>query len=264
MGSEEAKVALVTGGSRGIGAEIARSLVETDFEVVITGRKADQLQETANRLGTVALCGDVTEPGMAADVVESVLSRRGRLDVLVNNAGTAGPGGALLETDETAWWNVMRTNVYGPMAFMRAALPEMVRRRRGVVLNIGSYVAVRPTPGNAAYSASKAALARLTDSVAAEVSHAGVTVLSVSPGLVKTDMTRDVPVFEGLPASAWSPIEAIGETVSTLVNHPEVPQLSGRFLHVSDDLDRVLAELDRVQADRLLQPGMTGLNGPID
>ncbi len=160
-----AKVALITGGSRGIGAEIARSLVSIGFEVAITGRNKQTLDETAARLGAIA-----------------------------------------------------------------------------IIVNIGSYAAFWPMPGNSAYATSKTALARLTDSVALEVEAAGVTVLCVSPGLVDTDMTRGLPMFHGLPADAWSPVEAIGELVGTIASHPGIHQLTGRFLHVQDDLNQVLTE----------------------
>lgn len=255
--------ALVTGGSRGIGAEIARQLADAGHHVVISGRDGTALKETAGRIGAVPIVCDVAEPGAAEQVVSQAAERLGNIDVLVNNAGTSGPGGPLLARSVEEWWDVLRTNLYGPMAFMHAAVPAMVERGHGLVINIGSYGAVRPIPGNSPYSTSKAGLARLTDSVAGELAGTGVAVLCVSPGLVDTDMTRDSGVFKNVPAEAWDPIERIAELVVQLADRPDVQRLSGRFLHVRDDLDAILARIDEVEREGLYQLGFRNLDGRV-
>lgn len=224
-------VAIVTGGGRGIGAAIASHLAQDDYQVVITGRTSGDLVAGAGRMGADFIVSDVTVPGSAESVVDQVIQRHGRLDVLVNNAGIAGSGGPLSETNVDSWWEVMTVNVYGPMAHMRSALRHMIPNGSGTIFNICSYAATRPTPGNSAYGASKAALARLTDSVAAECQTAGVAVLNLSPGLVDTDMTRGVPIFQGLPPEDWDPIERIGQLVVALLDRPDLHDLTGRFVH---------------------------------
>ena len=111
-------VALVTGGGRGIGVAIAASLAEGQYDVILTGRNEHQLATTGRRLGAHWIAGDVTEAGTAAATVEQVIARRGRLDVVVNNAGTAGSGGSASDVDIENWWEVMKVNAYGPMAFI--------------------------------------------------------------------------------------------------------------------------------------------------
>lgn len=259
----ERRTALVTGGSRGIGAEIARQLCDAGYGVVITGRDADRLAEAAEGIGAIPVVSDAAEPGAPARAVSKVIEHFGHLDLLVNNAGTGGPGGPLLYRSVDDWWDVLRTNLYGPMAFMHEALPGMVERGSGLVINIGSYGAVRPVPGNSPYSTSKAALARLTDSVAAELAGTGVVVLCVSPGLVDTDMTRRAGVFDDVPAEAWDPIQRIGKLVRALADRRDVVRLSGRFLHVRDDLDEILEHIDEIERDGLYQLGLSRLEGRV-
>lgn len=257
-------VAVVTGGGRGIGAAIAESLTARDHEVILTGRTEASLAETARRLGANYLVSDVTERGAAESVIDQVVERHGRVDLLVNNAGTAGLGGPLADADADSWWEVMSVNVYGPMVYMRAVLQHMIPNGHGTVFNICSYAAIHPTPGNSAYGASKAALARLTDSVAAEVASAGVTVLNLSPGLVETDMTRGVPIFESLPPEAWERIERIGELIAALSECSDLHALTGRFIHVSDDVDELFRSTETIRSEDLYELTMNGLNGPID
>lgn len=256
-------VALVTGGSRGIGKTIARRLVGRGSRVMITGRDEATLTAAARSIGAHPIVSDVTESGAARTVVDRVIAEYGHLDVLVNNAGTAGGGGPFTSNAVEDWWQVMAVNVYGPMAYLHAALAPMTDRQHGTIFNVASYAAIRPTPGNSAYGSSKAALTRLTDSVAAEVAGDGVTIVSISPGLVETDMTRGVPVFEDLPADAWDSVDRVGELVTELLDRPDLHDLTGRFIHVRDDLDELFASVEQIRTGGLYQPGMTSLGGPI-
>jgi len=164
-------------------------------------------------------------------VVDRVIADFGRIDVLINNAGTAGPGGPLLATDAGDWWRVQEVNVRGPMLYMQAVVPHMAS---GTIINIGSYAGARPTPGNAAYATSKAALARLTDSVAHEVADTGISALCVSPGLVAKLIEKDVRPLNGL------------------------------FLHVDDDIDELLSEAQKIRSDGLYQLGVHRLEGRVE
>lgn len=254
--------AIVTGGSRGIGEEIARQLCGAGHDVVIVGRDEATLMGAADRTGAVPVVADVAEPGAGAQVVKEATERFGHVDLLVNNAGT-GRAGPLLAQSVEDWWEVLRVNLYGPVGFMHAALPGMVERGNGLIVNIGSFGGIRPMPAVSAYATSKAALARLTDSVAMEVKESGVVVLCVSPGLVKTEMTSGVPFFESLPPEAWDPVERIAGLVLQLAGHPQIERLSGRFIHVRDDLERILDEIDRVEAEGLYLLGLTNLEGRV-
>lgn len=139
----------------------------------------------------------------------------------------------------------------------------MIERKNGAIFNIGSYVGVRPSPYASAYAASKAGLARLTDSIAGEVAEFGINLFCVSSGLVKTNMTSDAPVFNNLPASAWNPPEKICQLIVDILER-DCSALSGRFIHADDDLDAMLEQVDKVKSEGLYQLGMYSLGGRIE
>lgn len=122
---------------------------------------------------------------------------------------------------------------------------------------------VRPSPYASAYAASKAGLARLTDSIAGEVAEFGINLFCVSSGLVKTNMTSDAPVFNNLPASAWNPPEKICQLIVDILER-DCSALSGRFIHADDDLDAMLEQVDKVKSEGLYQLGMYSLGGRIE
>jgi NAD(P)-dependent dehydrogenase (short-subunit alcohol dehydrogenase family) len=125
-----------------------------------------------------------------AALVDHVGRTLGPVDVLVNNAGSNHVFGPLWEVDLDNWWSDVTINLRGPAVCTAAVLPSMVQRRRGCIINIASGSAKRPFPFNTAYSASKATLVRLTDSLAAETAEHGVSVFALNPGTVDTDMCR--------------------------------------------------------------------------
>lgn len=255
-----AAVAVVTGSSRGIGRAIAAELIERGHTVVLTGLDEARLDATARELGApLAFTGDVSDPGIMAQIIEAVQGRFGHLDVLVNNAGISGPPGIVTSQNPDAWWRVMEVNVRGPMLGMHACLPAMMAQGSGTIINVSTLAAVTtPIPGMSAYPTSKAALTRLTEIIAEEVRDSGVSVFNVSPGLVRTDMTRDEPLFSGLPDSAWTPIGAIAGLVSTLVEN-DCSALSGRFIHVRDNVEMLLEQARRIEEERLCCLRMDGV-----
>lgn len=257
-------VILITGGSRGIGRALALHLAAMGHRVAITGRDPVALAATRSELpaDSLVLTGDATDETACAEAVMRVINTWGRVDVLINNAGILGDSANFTRTSSTDWWRVLEINLKGPMLFMEQALPLMQQQQSGIIINIGSYAAIKPMPSNSAYAASKAALARLTDSVAEEVKDTGVQLFCVSPGLVATDMTRDNPAFEQAPADAWSQPEAICRTVERLLDGDCQP-LNGHFLHVNDDVDALLASAQKITAEGLFQLQLSGLDGAI-
>jgi 3-oxoacyl-[acyl-carrier protein] reductase len=248
------QVALVTGGGRGIGRQITLELGARGVAVALVARSVDQLDEVAAEVeeaGGQALVapGDVTDRLAVEAIVARVEGQLGPIDLLVNNAG-AGVAGEFLQTDPDDWWRTVEVNLRGPALFCHYALRRMVPRRRGRIVNVASGAAVRPTPLGSEYACSKAAVLRLTDCLAEMAWEHQIAVFAVSPGLVRTELTRQG--FEGMPRSEWTPIDRIGHLVADLATG-RADQLSGRFIHVHDDLDELIAHAAEIEREDLHQ-----------
>jgi NAD(P)-dependent dehydrogenase (short-subunit alcohol dehydrogenase family) len=187
------RLALVTGGSRGIGRAIALALAAAGADVAVAARSADQLEETVaairatGRRGEAMVC-DVTERSNVEAMVARVRTALGDPLILVNNAGIAASA-KLTDTTDEMWDSMLRVNATGAFYCTRAVLPLMLQAKWGRVVSVASIAAKIGAPYIAAYSASKHALLGLTRAVAAEVASRGITVNAVCPGYVDTDMT---------------------------------------------------------------------------
>jgi gluconate 5-dehydrogenase len=194
------QVAVVTGGSRGLGLEIAEGLGEAGATVVITARRETWLTAATEELrgrgiDVVPQVTDVTQPDQVEALVRGVLTDRGRIDVLVNNAGIS--WGAPPETMPLEKWNaVLATNVTGPFLLSRAVLPGMAARGRGKIINVASVAGLVGTPPEimdaAGYAASKGALISLTRDLAVKWGRHGITVNVLAPGFFPTRMSEPV------------------------------------------------------------------------
>lgn len=188
---------LVTGGGRGIGAAVARAFARAGSDVVLVARTGAEIEAVAREIEShggqaTALPGDLRHRAIVERIVAVTLGKFGRLDVLVNAAGIYGPIGPLAETDPGDWAETIEINLIGVMNAMRAVLPQMLQQRSGVILNFSGGGAVAPLPRFSAYGASKAAIVRLTETVAEEVRDAGVRVNAIAPGAVNTRMLDQV------------------------------------------------------------------------
>lgn len=263
----ESKGVLITGGSRGLGHAMAVAMINQGHRVAITGRDEERLREVERDLpGCFAVQADVADASRTASVVQDVIRGIGSIDVLINNAGIGGGEGGpqtLVDFDADVWWRIQETNVRGPMLYSKAVLPGMLERADGTIVNVGSYIAIRPSPLATAYGASKAALARFSDCLAAEVAEQGVQIFCVSPGLVLTDMTKDLPFIKEIPEDEFFSPEQLASLVCELMTG-KYSDLSGHFIHVADDLPKLVANADRLRKERLHQLCMHGLDGLIE
>jgi 3-oxoacyl-[acyl-carrier protein] reductase len=188
--SLDGKVALVTGGSRGIGAAISRELGRAGARVAVNYRSGREAAETiATEVGGIAVGANVGDPGEAQALVEQVESELGDVDVLVNNAGVTRDTLIARMSDED-WNEVIDTNLRGAFNTCRAVSRKMLRRRSGAIVNLTSVVGLHGNPGQANYAASKAGIIGLTKALARELGTRGVRVNAVAPGYIDTELTN--------------------------------------------------------------------------
>ena len=204
------KAAVVTGGTRGIGREVARQLADAGALVCVTARDAADVRRTAAELGGIGVAGSVADPAHLAEVAALTLRAFGRLDVLVNNAATNQPYGPPVDVNPDAWREAFTVNVEAPLRLVRCAWRVWMREHGGSVINVCTEGATHVGPRIGAYGTSKAALLHLTRQLAGELAPR-VRVNSVSPGLVRTEMARFVWEPGEAELAAGLPLGRIGE-----------------------------------------------------
>jgi 3-oxoacyl-[acyl-carrier protein] reductase len=220
------KVVVVTGGSRGIGRACVVAFAKAGATVVLTYAGNDAAAEEAVRLAggsTRAVKFDVADTAACANAMEEVLSRHGRVDVLVNNAGVAVDGLAMRVKDED-WDRQLNTNLRGAFALARAAARPMMKQRGGAIINLVSVVGEMGNAGQAAYAASKAGLVGLTKALARELASRNIRVNAVSPGFIDTDMTSKIStemrtrLLESIPLGRLGTADEVAASVLFLAS----------------------------------------------
>ena len=189
----DGRVAVVTGGSQGIGKDVVRRLLEEGAKVAFCARNAQNLKATAEELSSISpdllsIQADVTREVDIAELVRATLERFSHIDILVNNAGVYGPIGLAWEIDPVEWREALTTNLVGAFLACRAIVPVLVRQRRGKIINMSGGGAATPFPRYTAYAASKAALVRFTETLALEVADYNIQVNTIAPGFVATSL----------------------------------------------------------------------------
>jgi len=234
------QVALVTGASRGIGSAIAQELAAAGAEVVVNYAQspdaAAQVVEGILQAGGSAWAhrANVAEEAEVEAMVQEIVGRQGRIDVLVNNAGITRDG-LLMRMKTADWQSVIDLNLTGCFLTTRAVSKLMLKARSGRIINITSVVALMGNAGQANYSASKAGLIGLTRSNAAEFASRGVTVNAVAPGFIASDMTANLdqePILKAIPLGRMGLPKEVAGAVRFLAADPAAAYITGQVLQV--------------------------------
>ena len=241
---------LITGASRGIGKALAETLALSGAGVVLLAREGAKLEKVAARISSrggraIIVVGDVADPKVPATAVEEAQRILGDIDILVNAAGIQPPIGLFADNCLEAWERTIQVNLMGPVRAIHAVLPGMRARRRGKIINFSGGGATAPRPRFSAYAASKAALVRLTETLAVELEPYNIQVNAVAPGAVNTQMLNEV--FEAgekagmeyhqaqeRAKSGGTPVELVCELVKFLAS-PASGSLTGKLISAPHD-----------------------------
>jgi NAD(P)-dependent dehydrogenase (short-subunit alcohol dehydrogenase family) len=243
-GSLTGTVVLVSGGDRGLGRLLAGTLGRAGATVALLARSRDELDDTVaevERSGgkAAAVTADITDEAATTAAVAELRQTCGPIDVLINNAGVHGPTGPMWEVDPAEWWRTLEVNLRGAYTLSRIVLPHMVAAKHGRILNISNNAGTYRWPLVSAYATSKAALVKLTENLAVETKRHGVSVLSVDPGMLPFGLTAPAPGYGADPDRAARLILQLASGRGD--------RLSGRHFTVTDDLDKVLNEIDETE-----------------
>ena len=241
----DGQIALVTGGGRGIGADVARELAAAGMRVAVSARTRSQVETVAAELGGLAIEADVSKREDVKRMVAQTEQELGPIDLLVANAGVGLHEGPAWEMEPTEWWRTHEVNVLGVYLCCRAVIPGMLDRGRGRIVITGSGAAYLPGSTQTAYSSSKAAVVRFGETLANQL-EGRIPVFPISPGLVRTEMTSAFP--DDLP---WTPPECAPRLVRELASG-RFDRLSGRYLHAEHDPpDELESRIAQVVTDDL-------------
>jgi 3-oxoacyl-[acyl-carrier protein] reductase len=239
------KVAIVTGGSRGIGLAIARLLAEDGASVVVSGRDAARLEAAVKELESLGapVMGVAADAAKREDVdrlVEATRERFGRIDVLVNNAGITRDQ-LLVRMKDDDWDQVLDTNLRGVFLMTRAVGKVMMRQKSGRIINISSTAGAMGNPGQVNYSAAKAGVIGLTKAAGRELAHWNILVNAVAPGLIETDMAAAIPAEAREAMLQQVPLKRIGQgrevaEVVRFLAGDGASYITGQTIHVNGGL----------------------------
>ena len=239
------RIAVVTGGTRGIGLAIARALAEDGASVVVSGRDAGRIESAVKEIETLG----ASALGVAADqskredcdrLVDAAKERFGRIDVLVNNAGITRDQ-LLVRMKDDDWDQVLDTNLRGVFLMTRAVVKSMMRQKSGRIINIASTAGAMGNPGQVNYSAAKAGVIGLTKAAARELAHWNILVNAVAPGLIETDMAAAIPaeareaLLQQVPLKRVGAAREVAEMVRFLAGDGAA-YVTGQTIHVNGGL----------------------------
>ena len=270
MGAVAGQVAIVTGGSKGFGLEIAKALAAEGTKVALVARSTMPVREAAEAIQAIDGCviaieADITLPHAVASVVEETVRRLGPVDLLVNNAGSASALGPVWEVEPDAWWHDVTVNLRGTFLCARAVLPDMIARRQGRIINIASLfgiqntLGIEPSPYASGYSSSKAGVLTLTRHLAAMTRAHGIGVFAVSPGWMQTALTdhmmrseagqRWLPEVESSYAAGRSGSPDAAVALVMYLASGQADDLSGRCIRASHDVVAMVRNAETIRRE---------------
>ena len=236
------KIAVVTGASRGIGRAIALKLASDGAAVIVNYNGSEEKalevkQEIEAAGGRADICQcDVSDYGKCEGFIAEIIKEYGQIDILVNNAGITRDG-LLMKMSEEDFDKVLKTNLKGAFNTIRFASRQMLKQRKGRIINMASVVGVTGNAGQANYAASKAGIIGLTKAAARELASRGVTVNAIAPGFIETDMTKILPekvkeaTVSQIPLGKFGQVEHVAAAAAFLASE-EAEYITGQVLHV--------------------------------
>lgn len=236
------KVALITGGTRGLGRAIAERLAEEKVKVIVTGVNEERAKQTASEISsmynveTLGLKHDVSSENSTKEVVKSIIEKFKKIDILINNAGVTSDG-LMMTMKKENWDKVLNVNLTGAFNCTKFVSKHMLKQRSGKIVNITSVVGITGNVGQANYAASKAGLIGFTKTVAKELADRGITVNAVAPGYISTDMTSVLSdkvteeMLSKIPMKTYGKPEAVANSVLFLVSNMS-QYITGQVINV--------------------------------
>jgi NAD(P)-dependent dehydrogenase (short-subunit alcohol dehydrogenase family) len=268
----DSSVAIITGGGRGLGRAFAVALAQQGVRIAVTGRTEAEIGATVQEIEAsggraIAIPGDVTDGQAVEHTVARAEAELGPIDLLINNAGMLRALGVVADIDVDDWWREVEVNLRGPLLYAKAVLPGMIARRRGRIINVASGAGLEAVATGSAYCVSKAALIRLSETIALETGGYGIATFAIHPGTVRTPMNAYLHDAEAVGRAApevqqWfrqlyadgqdTPIERPVELILTLASG-RADALSGCFLDVKNDIEALIADAAAIQHDERLR-----------
>ena len=235
------EVVIVTGSTRGIGKEIATAYAKQGATVIILGRNAQVADQTRDKLKAMGLKAesfgcDVANLQNVQEIVNKIVDKHNRIDILINNAGIT-KDNLLLRMSEDDWDEVIRINLRGVFNFTKVVTKVMLKAKKGKIINISSVIGISGNAGQANYAASKAGIIGFTKSVAKEIASRGITVNSIAPGYIQTEMTAQLnekmheEILKNIPLQKFGKVEDIAG-VCLFLTSKEADYITGQTIVV--------------------------------